>query len=56
MSGALYSRDGCKSFKIDDICNLVEKYYPEDFFEQEQIQLKCELQHYELDIPSQPQF
>ena len=41
--------DPRKSFNSDDICKLVTKYYPLDFTEQDKIELKLELQHYELD-------
>ncbi|PWA88344.1 hypothetical protein CTI12_AA120840 [Artemisia annua] len=46
--------DPRKSFNIDDICKLVMKYYPLDFTDQEKIQLKAELQHYELDVRNHP--
>ena len=48
--------DPRKSFNIDDICKLVMKYYPLDFTDQEKIQLKAELQHYELDVRNHPSF
>ncbi|GKE78567.1 zinc finger MYM-type protein 1-like protein [Tanacetum coccineum] len=41
--------DPKKSFNADDICKLVTKYYPLDFTEQERIELRLELQHFELD-------
>ncbi|GKA98587.1 zinc finger MYM-type protein 1-like protein [Tanacetum coccineum] len=41
--------DPRKSFNSDDICKLVTKYYPLDFTEQDKIELKLKLQHYELD-------
>ncbi|PWA54958.1 hypothetical protein CTI12_AA430160 [Artemisia annua] len=41
--------DPRKSFNADDICKLVTKYYPLDFTEQERIEFRLELQHYELD-------
>ncbi|GKB20328.1 zinc finger MYM-type protein 1-like protein [Tanacetum coccineum] len=41
--------DPRKSFNADDIGKLVTKYYPLDFTEQERIEFKLELQHYELD-------
>ncbi|KAI5318135.1 hypothetical protein L3X38_037843 [Prunus dulcis] len=31
LSSALDPSDGFKSFKIDDICKLAEKFYPQDF-------------------------
>jgi hypothetical protein len=44
LSAALSPKDAYKSFKIDDICNLVEKFYPQDFTEQEKIILRFQLQ------------
>jgi hypothetical protein len=35
LSSALSPKDAFKSFKVDDICNLVENYYPKDFIRQE---------------------
>jgi hypothetical protein len=40
LSFALNPKDAYKSFKIDDICILAEKYYPLDFSEQEKINLR----------------
>ena len=37
LSVDLNPKDGNKSLKIDDICSLVERYYPEDFYKQDQI-------------------
>ena len=54
LSSALNPKDAFKLFKIVDICNLVKKYYPQDFteheHEQEQELLESQLQHYELDV------
>ncbi|KAF8396080.1 hypothetical protein HHK36_017692 [Tetracentron sinense] len=55
LSSALDPRDNYKSFRIDDICKLVDKFYPQDFTEQEKIHLRYELQHYERDIPQHPE-
>ncbi|GKC78929.1 zinc finger MYM-type protein 1-like protein, partial [Tanacetum coccineum] len=41
--------DPRKSFNSYDICKLVTRYYPLDFTDQDKIELKLELQHYELD-------
>ncbi|CAH9134047.1 unnamed protein product [Cuscuta epithymum] len=35
------------SFRIDDICKLVEKFYPQDFEEYEMFQLRVQFQHFE---------
>ena len=48
LSSALNLKDAFKLFKIVDICNLVKKYYLQDFIEQEQELLESQLQHYEL--------
>lgn len=50
LSSALSPKEAFKSFKVDDICKLVEKYYPKDFTDQEKIHLRIQLQHYELDV------
>ncbi|XP_074560350.1 uncharacterized protein LOC141816477, partial [Curcuma longa] len=49
LSSALDPKDNFKWFDIDKICTLAEKYYPMDFTEQEMHNLRCQLQHYELD-------
>ncbi|KAL6503918.1 hypothetical protein OROGR_025841 [Orobanche gracilis] len=50
LSSALDPRDGYKSFNIDNICELVEKFYPRDFTSQEKFHIKYQLQLFELDI------
>jgi hypothetical protein len=56
LSAALSSKDTYKSFKIDDIYNLVEKFYPEDFTEQEKISLRFQLHRYQFDVPKHLDF
>ncbi|XP_062151972.1 uncharacterized protein LOC133860366 [Alnus glutinosa] len=56
LSAALSSLDAYKSFKIDNICSLVEKFYPQDFTEQEKIILRFQLDHYKLDVPKHSDF
>ena len=56
LSSTLNPKDAFRSFKIGDICNLVENYYPQDFIEQEICLLKRQLQHYELDVTKHPNF
>ena len=46
LSAALSLKDAYKSFKIDDMCNLVDKFYFEDFTKQEKIFLRFQLHHY----------
>jgi hypothetical protein len=43
LSSALDPKDAYKSFKIDDICILTEKYYLIDFSEHEIINLRYQL-------------
>ncbi|XP_065638601.1 uncharacterized protein LOC112006702 [Quercus suber] len=50
LSSALNPKDAFRLFKIVHICNLVKKYYPQDFTEHEQELLESQLQHYELDV------
>jgi hypothetical protein len=50
LSSALDPEDGYKSFKIDDICSLVEVYYPLDFSEHGKINLGFQLKYFELDV------
>jgi hypothetical protein len=48
-------KDTNKSFNIDNICNLVEKFYSQDFIEHEKKKKKnliFQLQHYEPDFPN----
>ncbi|KAI3472479.1 hypothetical protein Pfo_031182 [Paulownia fortunei] len=50
LSSALDLRDGYKSFNINDICKLVEKFYPSDFTSEEKLHIKYQLELFELDI------
>jgi hypothetical protein len=50
LSSALNPKDAYKSFKIDDICIIAEKYYPLDFSEQEKINLRYQLRYFEFDV------
>ncbi|KAG6667132.1 hypothetical protein CIPAW_01G080100 [Carya illinoinensis] len=54
LSSALDPKDGYKSFNIDDICRLAEEYYPLDFSENEKINLRFQLKHFEVDVLSNP--
>ena len=46
LSSALKPENNFKSFKADAIYKLVEKFYPEDFNEQEMWYLRSQLEHY----------
>ncbi|KAG6730512.1 hypothetical protein I3842_01G083800 [Carya illinoinensis] len=54
LSSALDLKDGYKSFNIDDICCLVEEYYPLDFSENEKINSRFQLEHFEVKVFSNP--
>ncbi|KAG6718441.1 hypothetical protein I3842_04G149900 [Carya illinoinensis] len=56
LSSALDPKDGYKSFNIDDICCLAEEYYPLDFSENEKINLRFQLKHFEVGVLSNPKF
>lgn len=47
LSSALDPREMHVSFRIDDICNLVQKFYPQDFVEHEMIQLRMQFEHFD---------
>ncbi|XP_059650785.1 uncharacterized protein LOC132296617 [Cornus florida] len=51
LSSVLDPRDGYKFFNVEDICTLVDKFYPQDFTDQERIMLTFQLQHYEVEMP-----
>ena len=46
LTSVLGPKDCYKAFDADQICTLVEKYYPLDFTTQEQINLRYPLQHF----------
>ena len=50
LCSALDSRDDYKSFKIDNICKLAERFYPKDFSKQEKLHLRFQLEHFELEF------
>ncbi|XP_042753304.2 uncharacterized protein LOC111915266 [Lactuca sativa] len=54
LSSTLVSKEHPKVIKLDQICRLVEKYYPEDFTEQERIQLRYQLEIFNIDMTKNP--
>ena len=54
LSSCLIPNGSYQAFNANDICKLVEKYYPLDFTEQEKINLWFQLQHFILDAPHNP--
>ena len=53
---ALDPKDAYKSFNVDDICRLVEKYYPLDFSERDRTGLKIQLKLFENDVQNHSKF
>jgi hypothetical protein len=53
---SLDPNDSFRSFNIENVCLLASKFYPADFTEQERANLRCQLRHYELDVPTNPRF
>ena len=43
------------TFNIDNICTLVEKYYPADFSSQQRVQLECQLPRFQIDVCNGPE-
>ncbi|KAL5854183.1 hypothetical protein ACOSQ4_003985 [Xanthoceras sorbifolium] len=56
LSSALDPRDSFKSFNIDNICKLADKFYSMDFTEYERDLLSFELKHYKLYVSEQQVF
>ena len=54
LSTTLDHKNNYKLFSVEDICLLVDKFYPEDFSDQEKTHLRFQLQHYKLDVPNHP--
>lgn len=52
LSTTLDPKNTYKLSSDEDICLLVDVFYPEDFSNNEKIHLKFQLQHYELDAPN----
>nr|KAJ0203223.1 hypothetical protein LSAT_V11C500276980 [Lactuca sativa] len=50
LSTTLDPKSVDEPFRSGDIIKLVDKFYPEDFNEQEKVVLKIQLQHYEIDV------
>jgi len=50
LSYALEPKDNFKSFKTDAVYKLAEKFYPEDFNEQEIYYLRSQLKYYQIDV------
>jgi hypothetical protein len=56
LGSALDPRVARDSFRIDDICRLVNKFYPQDFTDHEKEQLEIKLIHYEYNVVQHASF
>jgi len=56
LSSALDPRGAREYFRIDDICQLVNKFYPQDFIDLENEQLEIELNHYKHNVVQHSSF
>ena len=56
LSSTLNPIDAFKSLKIEDICSLAERFYPEDFTKIELQALRRQLECFEIDIHSLQEF
>jgi hypothetical protein len=54
LSSTLDPNDAYKSFNINDICTLVEKYYSLTFSDREKNSLRFQLKHFEVDMLNRP--
>ncbi|XP_058775476.1 uncharacterized protein LOC131649734 [Vicia villosa] len=54
LSNSLVPKDIYKAFDMNNICALVNKFYPMDFSEHEKISLRYQLQHFHLDVVGHP--
>ncbi|KAJ9535085.1 hypothetical protein OSB04_un001839 [Centaurea solstitialis] len=50
LASTLDPKNAHETFRSLDVCQLVEKFYPEDFSDQEKTILKMQLQHYVFDV------
>jgi len=54
LSTTLDPKNNYILFSVEDICFLIDKFYLEDFSDQEKIHLRFQLQYYELDVLNHP--
>ena len=52
LSTTLDPKNSYKLFNVEDICLLVDKFYPENFSDKEKNHLRFQWQHYEFDVPN----
>ncbi|XP_026399648.1 uncharacterized protein LOC113295535 [Papaver somniferum] len=56
LSSSMDPREAHEALNIDNICNLVDKFYPEDFSDYDKLNLRLELQHYEHRVLKHPEY
>ncbi|KAI3958129.1 hypothetical protein MKW98_020771 [Papaver atlanticum] len=56
LCSAFSPDESYKSFDVDSLCTLAEKFYPEDFTVQEVCVLRSQLKHYKCDVVDNPYF
>ena len=56
LSSALDPCECMKSFRIDDVYQLADKFYPIDFTDANKLNLKIQLEHYKYSAVQHPQF
>ncbi|XP_025627819.1 uncharacterized protein [Arachis hypogaea] len=52
LSSTLDPRDNYKFSSVNKVCELVERFYPGDFSDQEKFHIRMQAQYYELDVPN----
>ncbi|XP_025664374.1 uncharacterized protein [Arachis hypogaea] len=52
LSSTLDPRENYKLFSVNKVCELVERFYPGNFTDQEKFHIRMQAQHYELDVPN----
>ncbi|XP_016169718.1 zinc finger MYM-type protein 1-like [Arachis ipaensis] len=52
LSSTLDPKENYKLFSVNKVCELVERFYPGDFSDQEKFHIRMQAQHYELDVPN----
>ena len=56
LSSALDPQEAYESFRVSDICSLVDNFYPIDFMDDEKNDLKKELDLYKYDVLQHSRF
>jgi hypothetical protein len=56
LSSAFDPQIVCESFRINDICELVNNFYPQDFTNLKKQQLEIELHHYKYNVVQHSNF